>query len=256
MPRISSKNHSYIYFVNIKVLVSMSLTFTLTGNKPNLKSYFYPAIELNPNKNYRLGLTRLVVFNSIPNIEQGINNKFVYYEKNKSDKKKEILIPEGSYEVNDIAKYLRERLEIDDLILQPNNNTLKCEIKSKTYDIDFRSQNTIGRLLGFSPQILKAGKDTHISDLQVDIVSVHTIRVECNIVQGAYFNNKSSHTLYEFSPNVDPGFMINLVPNHIIYLNINTKRIDNITCKIVDQLGRPVNFRGEHITIGLELQEV
>lgn len=131
----------------------MSRTFTLKGNSSELSQNIYPPITLNPNVEYCLGLIGFHTFNTIPNIEQG-NNKF-YYAKTKC-----ITIPTGSYEIEDIEKYIQNQLIVEQsnktvemsvsekqqlFSLKPNNNTLKCEIKCK-YEIDFTKKDSIRKL--------------------------------------------------------------------------------------------------------------
>nr|WP_253308887.1 hypothetical protein [Rickettsia endosymbiont of Ceutorhynchus assimilis] len=178
-----------------------------------------------------------------------------------SDRDEQVIeIPTGSYEIADIERYLQNQLATngssgaDNLLsLKPNNNTLKCELKS-AYDIDFEPQDSIGQLLGFSPLILDANT-LHESDIPVEIIQVTTIRIECNIISGSYYTNNPSHTLYEFTPTVDPGYSIIVEPRNLIYLPVNRSRIDNITLNILDQEARPVNFRGEEIVVKLELKK-
>ena len=118
----------------------MSLTFTLTGNSSVLSVNHFPAIHLNDD-DYELGLTNFET--TIPNVNSS-NNKF-YFDKND----KEITIPEGTYELDAINKYLKrtllqraERLKnvnnngvqetnFNDeypIIVRANHNTLKSEI--------------------------------------------------------------------------------------------------------------------------------
>ena len=109
--------------------------------------------------------------------------------------------------------------------------------------------------MGFSPRVLEARR-LHESDLPVNLVKVVTIRIECNIVSGAYRGAVSSHTLYEFAPSSDPGYAIDVEPVNHIYLPINKKRsVDNITIRILDQNDELVNFRGESIIVRLELKK-
>ncbi|KAG5870677.1 hypothetical protein JTB14_023893 [Gonioctena quinquepunctata] len=90
----------------------------------------------------------------------------------------------GSYDINDIASFLskyideprdikKKSVEEDDIefSLEANLNTLQCEIYSRTHAIDFRPEDCIGRLLGFSPRFLKP-EIIHKSDLPVKIVKV------------------------------------------------------------------------------------
>lgn len=255
----------------------MSQTFTLKGDSYEITNNYFPPIILNENNIYCLGLIGFHTFNTIPNIESG-NNKFHYNNLKKEEKT--ITIPTGSYEINDIEIYIKKVLqetakddnnvwgavktpfnnissEVDNdniISIKANNNTLKCEIKSK-YEIDFTRAESVGRLLGFSGKKLRANQ-LHESDLPVEIIKVSSIRIECNIVSESFYDGKPSHTLFEFSPNVDPGFAINIEPRNILYMPVKTRYIDNITIRILDQLGRIINFRGEQILIRLELKNL
>ena len=236
----------------------MSQTFTLKGRSSCLSVYINPPVELDSRYRYCLALISLSTWNSIPNIEPG-RNKFYYYLSDEDERV--IEIPTGSYEITDIESYLQHQLKNiaaavgnNTLIsLKPNNNTLKCELKS-VYDIDFGPEDSIGQLLGFSPVILDANT-LHESDNPVAIIQVTTIRIECNIISGSYYTSNPSHTLYEFTPAVDPGYSIIVEPRNLIYLPVNRNIIDNITINILDQEGRPVNFRGEEIVVRLELRK-
>lgn len=191
-------------------------------------------------------------YNSIPNIEA--ESKF-YLVDSKSKKKTIIVLPEGSYEIGDIESYIQTKLGTKSekvFSLKPNNNTLKCEIYSELFDVDFNPTDSIGKILGFSKQLLKVG-DYHSSDLPVDIIKVRTIHIDTNITSGAFYNHKPSHTIYEFAVGVDPGFSINEKPQKLTYLPVNKTEIYNVTLRILDQTGELVNFRGEEIIVRLEL---
>jgi hypothetical protein len=230
----------------------MSQTFTLQGVTHELSCDYHPVIDLDPRANYSLGLISFRTYNTIPNIDAA-NNRFYY------DKDKVVIIPEGSYEIEDIERYLRSHLNVESkedgkaLDLKPNNNTLQCELRCR-YDVDFTPGDSIGRILGFSSRLLEANVQ-HVSDIPVNIIRVSSVRIECNIITGAYYDSKLSHTLFEFSPNVDPGYAININPSSVIYLPLNVSSISNITLRLLDQDGKPVNFRGEHVLARLELKK-
>lgn len=229
----------------------MSYTFTLTGTSSTLSTDYYPPIDLDPKYDYVMGLIGFNSYNSIPNIVEGANK---FYTDSKI-----IEIPIGSYEISDIEKYLKEELSVkedddESFSLKPNNNTLKSEIKSK-FIVNFEPEDSIGSMLGFSRKVI-GPHDKHTSDLPVKIIKVITIRIECNITTSAYYDKRLSHTLYEFSPQVEPGYSINIQPQHVIYLPVNSKRIDNITLRLLDQDGDEVDFRGEKIIVRLELKKL
>ena len=248
----------------------MSRTFTLKGHGSFLEADLYPPVELNPNYDYCLGLIGLFTYNSIPNVETGVNDKLYYYHSSSSSNSKEkedvdlkkLIIPTGSYEISDLERYIQEHINgstktsRDQIFsLKPNNNTLKAELQS-IYNIDFGKEGTLGNLLGFSKKVLVANTK-HESDMPVNIIKVTSIRVECNIVTGSFYAGLPCHTLYEFSPTVDPGYAINIEPMHPLYLPlINKNVIDKITIKLIDQNSDPVNFRGEEVVVRLELKTI
>lgn len=235
---------------------------TLTGNHSVLTADFFPPIELK-GESYVCGLVDFQTFNSIPNIDIGCN-KLYYSDKlpltesvdtnevsYQTVKDKEIVIPTGSYEIEDIAKLLKRKNET--IQLNINKNTLRSEIKC-SHDINFEYADSIAPVLGFNFRKLKANK-LHISDHPVDINRINVIRIECNITTGAYINNQPSHTIHEFFPSVEPGFKIIEVPRHVIYLPITVKTIHSISVNIVDQNGELINFRGETITIRVHIKK-
>lgn len=235
----------------------MSLLFTLKDRSSILSVDFPVPIELNRDFNYGLALIGFYSYNTIPNVQK--YNKF--YISSHEGKKSTFQLPTGTYEISDMEAFIRSKLENEyetekgtsSFFLRPNNNTLKCEIFHKNKRIDFTHDDSIGSLLGFSKRVLEPGK-IHESDLPVNIIKVRTINIECNLIEGSFYNERPSHTLYEFAVNSDPGFAIDEVPHNLVYLPLTTYRIRNITLKAVDQDGDLLNFQGEEIIIRLELK--
>lgn len=223
-------------------------TFTLTGDTSTINANYHPPVVLEENFEYVIGLVNFEAYNAIPNIDTGINKLYLGNEV--------ITIPTGSYEFSDINNYIQGQIKSKNIkfSMSANNNTLKCTIMSDK-EINFERVDSIGPLLGFKKQKLQPNV-SHESSLPVNILKTNTVRIECNIVTGAYNNNELVHTLHEFFPTVPPGFKIVETPQNVIYLPINTKTIDSITLKIVDQDGNLINFRKELVTIRLHLKRL
>nr|CAH7717941.1 unnamed protein product [Callosobruchus chinensis] len=250
-------------------------TFTLSGRESVLSAKIYPPIILDTEKIYALGLIDFVTFNTIPNVDE-TNNKFYI------DSMDAIILPVGSYEIDDIQRVIMNKIQekqkelkekkdkiaqittnaiqkdVDDdnihLSMNVNRNTLRFEILSNKV-IHFEKKSSIAPLLEFTPRKLSRGK-LHISDFPINISKVNAICVECNLIKNSYNNNETVHVLYMFHPNVPSGYRIVEKVSNVIYLPINTNYIDEIVLKIVDQDGKLVNFNQEVVTIRLHLKEV
>lgn len=225
----------------------MEIMLCLSGKTNVISCDYFPPINVSEG-DWEIGLIDLTTYNSIPNIEEGVNIAIQFGTDTS------IELPTGSYEIEDIAKYVEERVKKpEELKIRANNNTLQSEVYA-TQIIDFTKPNTIGPLLGFKNVVLDANK-WHMSDQPVDILRVNVIRIECNNVRGSFDNGNKSHIIHEFYPTVEPGYKIVEKPSNVIYLPINIKRIHNITLSLKDQTGRSINFRGETINVRLHLRK-
>src|SRR5436190_20807720 len=126
----------------------MSISLSFTARESTLHADFNPPIELEKNVPYEVGLLSFVAYNSIPNVDES-NNMFNFDENYFVD------LPYGTYEIQDIAKYIEEKVSSHStpkknyhVKITPNNNTMLTTIQS-TVKIDFTKDESIGPLLGF-----------------------------------------------------------------------------------------------------------
>lgn len=228
--------------------------FCLSGRGSHLNCDIFPPLELDQKYKWEFGLIDFTTYNSIPNIEENVNNTLYF-----GDDDEEIKLPTGSYEIDDINKFITDYLEKNKrnsnikISISPNNNTLRSEIFSNVW-INFEKPNSLASVLGFD-KIKFEPNITHSSTSQVSIIRVDTIRIVCNIVSGSYNNGIENHVLHEFYPAVAPGYKIIEIPKNVIYLPLNTIKIDNISIRLEDQNGALINFRDEIVTIRLHLRK-
>lgn len=221
-----------------------SITLSFSGSESVLEASFFPPIELNKDSEYECGLINFQTFQTIPNID-GENNKFFIGGK-------EVTIPTGAYEIEAINAYLRTQL--DKNISFRNKNTFHSEIISNL-PIDFTKRNTIAKILGFDCKELTPNK-LHISDEPIDIQRVKIIRIQCDIIQGSYFNGKKTNTLHEFFPTVEAGYKIVESPKNVIYFPLMKSTIESASLRFIDQDNKIINFCGENITARIHIKRV
>lgn len=228
-----------------------SFTISLTGNSSELSASFFPEIVLDERYEYSCALLDFTTYQSIPNITQS-NNK-LYFEHNQVVSL--INIPVGSYEVVDLLNYIKNEFEQMAITFEyeVNKNTLRSSLKCSV-DLLFDYKDSIHQVLGFTCKGIPA-KRFLVSEQVIRISKLNVIRIECNIVSGAYINGKLCHSIYEFPSNkVDVGYKIIEQPRQLIYLPVIPRRIGFIQISIVDQDGNLVDFRGEDITCRIHIK--
>lgn len=229
-----------------------SITVTLTGKTSSLSSCFYPEIELDEKFNYSCSLLDFHTYNSVPNINEG-NNKLAY---TMNGVQRELIIPIGSYEIDDLVEYINTFFMAENVnfVLRGNKNTLKCSFNcDRVVTINFSKANSVCSVLGFDAKDIS---DSTFKEAErpVNIQNINTIRIDCDLTSGSFHNGNSTHTIYEFTPSVNPGYKIIEQPNNLIYLPLVRKRISTVSVRVVDQNGELIDFRGENITCRIHIK--
>ena len=223
------------------------------------------SINLNPNKNYEASLLSLDMFNSIPNIIEGKNNMLRYF--NGIDWKM-ISILTGSYELTSINNEIQRQMSANGdynndsyfvtITANESRGTSIINITHKDYLIDFNIENSIGSVLGFKDVTNGAlCFGYHESPFPVDIIHINSILVNIDIIQGSYVNQVPSPVIHSFYPKVPFGYKIIEHPSsELVWYPIGNKDLSRIRLWLTDQDGKPIDTRGERLTVRIQIREV
>src|SRR5207253_105322 len=241
-------------------------TFILSDRSSDFTTYYSSTINLDRNKKYEAALLSIDFYNSIPNIT-GENNQFRYSTDNGSNWKI-ITLSTGSYELSAINDEIQRQMIVNGDYDTSNNNNFYImisantsklssviEITNQAYKIDFTFENSIGQTLGFNKIIINYGYNE--SQNIVDIMKINSILVNIDIITGSYVSGSQFPVIYSFFPNVSAGRKIVERPNpSLIYYPVNRLDISYIRLWLTDQDNKPVDIRGERITVRIIIREV
>ena len=229
-----------------------SYNLVVTGNTSSIDNTFNPPLYLRKDRTYEIALTNLETYYSFPNIDKD-NNKFKYSQ-DAGVNWKEVVIPIGCYEIRAINAEIIRQVGSKSITVKPNRNTLQSVITiAPKYKIDFNVDGSLATVLGFKKKIYKSG--IHTSEDIVNILRVNSILVFTNIVTGSYVSGEQKPLLHGFFPNVTPGAKIVTSPINLIYVPVTVDVITHLHCWLTDQNNKPLNLRGELLTVRLHLRE-
>ena len=226
-----------------------SISIVLSSDKSEFTTSFSPPIELQSK--YGLALVNLETYYSFPNVTN--KNNVLRYSTDNGTSWQVFIVPVGTYELNQINDEIKR--QVPAINISANLATLKAIVKiddDKT-KIDFNIDNSIRTILGFDKKVLSKGY--HESDMPVNILSVNSILIHCDIISDSYENGKKRPVIYSFFPNCFPGEKILEKPINLVYLPVFVDKIYSINIRLTDQNDKPINFRGETITLRLHLKK-
>ena len=89
-----------------------SFSIVVSDNKTRFKTWFKPSIQLDKKKDHEIALINLETYYSFPNTDR--SNNCVSYSPSKSAPWFDIIIPEGSYHVEDINEFIQREMSKND----------------------------------------------------------------------------------------------------------------------------------------------
>ena len=253
----------------------MANTYILSSNTSDFTSTVKEgSIMLDHNKKYEAALLSLDMYNTIPNIIEGKNNIFKYY--NGTDWKT-ISILTGSYELTEINNEIQRQMVANGdydhgdgnginppsydlyfitITANVSRSTSIINITHKNYCIDFNIENSIGKVLGYNvgDPILRYGYNE--SPNKVDIIHINSIFVNIDIIQGSYVDHVLSSIIYSFYPKVPFGYKIIERPSPLVWYPVETYNLSRMRLWLTDQDHNPLETSGERLTVKIQIKEV
>ena len=189
-----------------------SFLLTLSGKGSKLEKTFDPEISITQNCHYEIAFTSLETYFSIPNVDE-MNNNFTI---KRDGVKYDVKVPTGCYGLMDlnteIGRQLKEHGMSKAVEFHGNYNTFKCVMLLRSgYTVTFK-ENSLRKLLGFEAKSYSAHTiaKRFESEHTVQILTVNSILVNCDLVGGSYLNGREVPVIHSFFPSVDPGEKIPL----------------------------------------------
>lgn len=157
----------------------------------------------------------------------------------------ELGIPPGAYEVQAILDYIKNAFVKLHITFRAtvNESTQKVTIQYCDVQLLFSRRNSIHRLLGFNDCVIPE-RTIKLAENIVNITTLNTIVIQCDIVDGSYINGEKCHAIHQFPLQTEHGYKIIEVPRNIVYLPIRRKRIQSIQIQITVQDGNLFDFSG------------
>ena len=234
----------------------------VSSNKTNFRTKFNPPLELDKNKHYEMALVNLETYYSFANITS-MNNS-LRYSPDGGVSWFNCRLPDGTYEIadinNEIQRCMRSNGHWDAdndeyfVSVEANLSTLRAILSiSNGYQVDFRVENSLSSVLGFENRVYDRYTE---GENIVNILSINSILVNVDCIQGSYVNGSHSPTIYSFFPNVSPGYKIVQNPKNLIYLPVTLSTISSLEVTLTDQNEKMLNLRGETVTIRFHIKSV
>ena len=178
---------------------------------------------------------------SFPNIDASNNHLKMSLDDGKTWM--DIHIPTGCYNIkaiyNELQRFIMKKIGYKEdekrIILSPNPNTLRCvlDILDAKCQLDFNVDDSLCKVLGFNKKFYKAGR--YESENLVNILSINSTLVHCNVIEGSCLNRIEAPLIYSFFPDMSPGDKIVSTPLHLIYIPLTLNIISQMTCWLADQ---------------------
>ena len=228
--------------------------FTIKYNEP---------IRLNPNRQYELGLDRIISMSfTWFNITAELNNQKIKYSSDSGSTWKEITFPPGTWNYVDFNDHIKEETRTGTsnnpsypITLEFDNTTYKTIITlASNYQLDLRTSN-FNDLIGFNKRILTSteniGDYTPNLSQDTEILNIH-----CDLISESLVDGDETDIIYTFGTNdLTPSYAFTKEPLRVQYNPVNKYLINNIRIYITDGERRIIDLNNADTAFSLILKE-
>ena len=224
----------------------------------------------NEAKNVNIVVEESTVWWTVPNLEQGINDKMYITGPNAQDQQTDfiITIPQGLYDLPGLNQAILRELENAGakinpeplFLLLPDSNTQRVVIRFSynTVSIDFTPGDTFRDILGFNSQLvgpISPAPASVIGDNTAAFNQVNYFLLHSDLTnKGIRYNNRYDQVVSQVNINVPPGSQIVSTPFNPAKVEANELRgvnRTNIRFWLTDQNNRLVNTAAEFFSMRL-----
>ena len=218
------------------------------------------------NKQFKIGVTFLSGYNGIF-IVSNSNNK-LHFKKTITDEDGfiQITLPPGAYEMESLNDEIK-RIIIDEEHYTEANSPFKIEPNFSTLGsiigispqgplISFMFDDSKKDLLGFHAITLY--EEYNLSTSPLDILSIDSIFLECDIAQRLIFKAGKSNIIHNWTMTFDPGYKyVEKFSGGISWYMMQSKDIISSICfKLKNENNQLRSFNGQSVTFRLLIKEI
>ena len=224
-------------------------------------------------RNIKLEVQRALVWNNMPNIYTGVNDKIYINGPNTDDVQTSfvVTIAQGSYDLQTLTNDILADLEVQGAKTEPLSlisldadvatGKVEVSLNYPTVQIEMRSWNTFHKILGLNEELytVPTGKTTHtfLADNVANFAAVESILVHSDITsKGLSINGQYSQTVAQILPDVRSGSLIvfqPLSPLKIDCDNLKGTNLESFRVWITNEKGESISTNGEYYSMLLKL---
>jgi hypothetical protein len=192
-----------------------SFTVSMSSKNTTLTSSYFP--KINFHKNSEIALLCLQTYNKFPDVNE-TNNCIRIIIPKPCHHILDIVLPIRCYEIEDMPQFIYGKIYDDNehylksdirytptgFSMGPKMSFLKYKVSKMSCvincncKIDFTIENNLASILGFKNKIYGKGDylSGFISERNININAVNSIKFLCNITNGSFNNGLQSHSIY------------------------------------------------------------